>query len=56
MTLVAAGLALLYESGAAADLGVVGGFVAPLFLADSLQNPRALLACLLVLDLGVLAA
>ena len=56
MNLVATGLALLYESGVAAVPGAVGSFVVLLFLADKLQNPRALLACLLELDPGVLAS
>ena len=55
VTATAAGLALRYESRAVAVLGIVGGFVAPLLLAESLAEQWVLLAYVLVLDLGVLA-
>ncbi len=55
VTLAAAGLALRYESRAIAVLGILGGFGTPLILADRLPEQWALLAYVLVLDLGVLA-
>ena len=55
VTLVAAGLALRYEARAIAILGILGGFATPLFLADKLPQQVALLAYVLVLDVGVLA-
>ena len=55
VTLAAAGLALRYESRAVAVIGILGGFAAPLFLADRLPGQWALLGYVLVLDLGVLA-
>ena len=55
VTTTAAGLALRYESRAVAVLGMVGGFVAPLLLAESLAEQWVLLTYVLVLDLGVLA-
>ncbi len=55
VTLAAAGLALRYESRAIAVLGILGGFATPLILADRLPEQWALLAYVLVLDLGVLA-
>ena len=55
VTLTAAGLALRYESLSIAVLGILGGFATPLLLADRLPDQRALLAYVLVLDLGVLA-
>ena len=55
VTLAAAGLALRYESRAVAVLGILGGFVTPLFLADRLPGQWEILTYVLVLDLGVLA-
>ncbi len=55
VTLTAAGLALRYESRAIAVLGILGGFATPLLLADRLPDQGALLAYVVVLDLGVLA-
>ena len=55
VTLTAAGLALRYESRAIAVLGILGGFATPLLLADKLPSQWALLAYVVVLDLGVLA-
>ena len=55
VTLAAAGLALRYESRAIAVLGILGGFATPLILAGRLPEQWALLAYVLVLDLGVLA-
>ena len=55
VTLAAAGLALRYEARAIAVLGIFGGFATPLFLADKLPQQMALLAYVLVLDVGVLA-
>lgn len=55
VTLTAAGLALRYEARAIAVLGIVGGFAAPLMLAEGLPDQRILLAYVLLLDLGVLA-
>lgn len=54
-TLTAAGLALRYEAMAIAVLGILGGFAAPLLLAERLPDQRILLAYVLLLDLGVLA-
>ena len=55
VTLAAAGLALRYEARAIAILGILGGFATPLFLAEKLPEQAALLAYVLVLDVGVLA-
>ena len=55
VTLAAAGLSLRYEAMAVAILGIIGGFVTPLFLKEELPDGRLLLAYVLVLDLGVLA-
>ena len=55
VTLAAAALALRYESAVIAVLGILSGFATPLLLADQLPDQRALLAYVLVLDLGVLA-
>ena len=55
ITLTAAGLALRYESFTIAVLGIIGGFLTPLFLSEHLPDQRVLLAYVLVLDLGVLA-
>ena len=55
VTLTSAGLALRYEARAIAVLGILGGFAAPLILADRLPDQRTLLAYVVVLDLGVLA-
>ena len=55
VTLTAAGLALRYESRAIAVLGILGGFATPLLLADRLPDQGALLAYVVVLDLGILA-
>ena len=55
VTLTAAGLALRYESRAIAVLGILGGFATPLLLAERLPDQRALLAYVVVLDLGILA-
>ena len=55
VTLAAAGLALRYESRAIVVLGILGGFATPLLLADRLPDQRALLAYVVVLDLGILA-
>ena len=55
VTLTAAGLALRYEARAIAVLGILGGFAAPLMLAERLPDQRILLAYVLLLDLGVLA-
>ena len=55
VTLTAAGLALRYEARAIAVLGILGGFATPLFLADKLPQQEALLAYVMLLDLGVLA-
>ena len=55
VTLAAAGLALRYEARAIAILGILGGFATPLLLADKLPQQVALLAYVLVLDVGVLA-
>ena len=55
VTLAAAGLALRYEARAIAVLGILGGFATPLFLAGKLPGEWALLAYVLLLDLGVLA-
>lgn len=55
VTLTAAGLALRYEARAIAVLGILGGFAAPLMLAEGLPDQRILLAYVLLLDLGVLA-
>ena len=55
VTLAAAGLALRYESRAVAVLGMLGGFATPLFLAEELPGQWALLAYVIILDLGVLA-
>ena len=55
VTLAAAGLALRYEARAIAVLGILGGFATPLFLADELPQQAALLAYVLILDVGVLA-
>ena len=53
--MTAAGLALRYEPRAIAVLGILGGFAAPLLLAEGLPDQRILLAYVLLLDLGVLA-
>ena len=55
VTVTAAGLALRYEAVAIAVLGIIGGFATPLLLWEQLPDQRALLAYVLVLDLGVLA-
>ena len=55
VTLTAAGLAIRYESRVIAVLGILGGFATPLFLADKLPQQAALLAYVLILDVGVLA-
>ena len=55
VSLTAAGLAIRYEARAIAILGILGGFATPLFLADRLPQQAALLAYVLVLDVGVLA-
>ncbi len=55
VTVTAAALAVRYESAAIAVLGILSGFVTPFLLADRLPDQRALLAYVLVLDLGVLA-
>ena len=55
VTLAAAGLALRYEARSIAILGILGGFATPLFLADKLPQQVALLAYVLILDVGVLA-
>ena len=55
VTAAAAGLALRYESVAVAVLGIIGGFATPVLLWEKLPDQRALLAYVLVLDLGVLA-
>ena len=55
VTLTAAGLALRYAARAIAVLGILGGFAAPLMLAEGLPDQRILLAYVLLLDLGVLA-
>lgn len=54
VTLTAAGLALRYEAKAIAVLGILGGFAAPLMLAEQLPAQAILLAYVLALDLGVL--
>ena len=54
VTLTAAGLALRYEARAIAVLGILGGFAAPLMLAEQLPAQAILLAYVLALDLGVL--
>ncbi len=55
VTLVAAALALRYESMPIAVIGIFGGFLTPLLLNERLPDQRLLLAYVLVLDLGVLA-
>ena len=55
VTATAAGLALRYEAVTIAVLGIIGGFAAPVMLWEQLPDQRALLAYVLVLDLGVLA-
>ena len=55
VTLAAAGLALRYEARAIAILGILGGFATPIFLAEELPSQEALLAYVLILDVGVLA-
>ena len=55
VTLTAAGLAIRYEARSIAVIGILGGFATPLFLADRLPHQVALLAYVLVLDVGVLA-
>ena len=55
VTLTAAGLAIRYEARSIAILGILGGFATPLFLADKLPQQVALLAYVLILDVGVLA-
>ena len=55
VTITASGLALRYEARAIAVLGILGGFAAPLILAERLPDQRTLLAYVVVLDLGVLA-
>lgn len=54
VTLTAAGLALRYEARAIAVLGILGGFAAPLMLAEQLPAQAILLAYVLALDFGVL--
>ena len=54
VTLAAAGLALRYEARAIAILGILGGFLSPLLLAEGLAEQWVLLAYVVVLDLGVL--
>ena len=54
VTLAAAGLALRYEARAIAVLGILGGFLSPLLLAEELAEQWVLLAYVVVLDLGVL--
>ena len=54
VTLTAAGLALRYEARAIAVLGILGGFAAPLMLAERLPAQAILLGYVLALDLGVL--
>ena len=54
VTLTAAGLALRYEARAIAVLGILGGFAAPLMLAERLPAQAILLTYVLALDLGVL--
>ena len=55
VTVTAAGLALRYESVVIAVLGILSGFATPFLLVDELPDLRAMLAYVLVLDLGVLA-
>ena len=55
VTLAAAALALRHDARAVAVLGILGGFVTPLFLADRLPGQWEILAYVLMLDLGVLA-
>ena len=54
VTVTGAGLALRNESRAIAVLGIMGGFLTPVFLSEHLPDERILLAYVLVLDLGVL--
>ena len=54
VTVTTVGLALRYESTAIAVLGIIGGFLTPVMLRDDLPGQGALLAYILLLDLGVL--
>ena len=55
VTVTAAALAVRYESAVIALLGILSGFATPFLLVDRVPDQRALLAYVLVLDLGVLA-
>jgi len=55
LTVTAAALSLRYEAMAIAILGIIGGFATPLLLSEQLLDQRALLAYVLVLDIGVLS-
>jgi uncharacterized membrane protein len=54
VTVTTVALALRYESTAIAVLGIIGGFLTPVMLREDLPGQRALLAYVLLLDVGVL--